>query len=99
MVPASSLKDVYYILCRHFRNKAVVRERLDAFRQIVTVVDLTGTVLDAAFSSNESDLEDGIVRATAELLGATAIITRGAAAYGGSPVPSVDARAFLARLR
>lgn len=87
-VPASSLKDAYHILRRRFRNEAVVRERLDGFRQIVTVVDLTGAVLDAVFSSNEPDLEDGIVHVTAELLGATAIIARDAAVYGGSPAPA-----------
>lgn len=44
------------------------------------VADLTGPVLDSAFSSEGPDLEDGVVRATAEPLGAEVIVTRGSSA-------------------
>ena len=98
VVPADCIKDVYYILCRHYRNEALVRSRLNDFRHVVTVTDLTKAVLDRAFSSDEPDLEDGIVRATAELIGAEAIVTRDAAAYAGSAVPSMDARAYCLQL-
>ncbi|WP_288738142.1 PIN domain-containing protein [uncultured Enorma sp.] len=97
---AASIKDTYYILCRHFgaRREEQVRDRLDAFRQIMTVAELTGEVLDRAFASDEPDLEDGIVRATAELLSAAAIVTRDREAYGSSTVPSMTAREFLQRM-
>lgn len=97
VLPAGCIKDAYYILCRHYHNESLVRSRLDDFRRVVTVADLTQEVLDRAFASDEPDLEDGIVRATAELLGADAIITRDAAAYGASSVPSMDARAYCLR--
>ena len=98
VVLAASIKDAYYILCRHYHNERVVRSRLNDFRSLMEVAELTVPVLDAAFASDEPDLEDGIVRATAELLGAEAIVTRDASAYAGSSVPSMDARAYCAGL-
>lgn len=94
VILAAGIKDAYYILCRHYGNESVVRSRLDDFRSLMEVAELTVPVLDEAFLSNEPDLEDGIVRATAELLGAEAIITRDASAYRGSSVPAMDARTY-----
>ncbi|WP_308615901.1 PIN domain-containing protein [uncultured Enorma sp.] len=100
VILAASIKDAYYIMCRQYgqRREELVRDRLDCFRQIVTVVELTSEVLDRAFSSDEPDLENGIVRATAELRGAAAIITRDNMAYTSSTVPSMTAREFLQRM-
>lgn len=98
VILAGSLKDVYYILNRHYKNEPIVRERLDDFRSIVSIEPLDARVLDAAFASDEPDLEDAIVRASAELMGARAIITRDAAAFKASHVPTMDARAFLLAL-
>ena len=100
VILAASIKDAYYILCRHYgkRREELVRDRLDAFRQIMAVAELTNEVLERAFSCDEADLEDGIVRATAELRSAAAIITRDQTAYARSSVPSMTAREFLQRL-
>lgn len=95
VVLAAELKDAYYILCRHYRDEALVRSRLDDFRHVVEVAELTGAVLDRAFACDEPDLEDGIVRATAELLDARAIVTRDESAYAGSFVPSMDAHTYV----
>lgn len=98
VILAGSLKDVYYILNRHYKNEPAVRERLDELRGIVTVEPLDARVLDAAFASDEPDLEDAIVRASAELMGARAIITRDATAFKTSTVPTMGARDFLLTL-
>ena len=100
VILAASIKDAYYILCRHFgaRREALVRERLNVFRRVVSVAELSLDVLDRAFASDEPDLEDGIVRATAELRGAAAIITRDRSAYGSSAVPSMTAKDFLEQM-
>ena len=98
VILAAAIKDAYYIICRHYHDEPLVRSRLDDFRALMEVADLTSPVLDGAFSSDEPDLEDGIVRATAELLGAEAIITRDASAYRHSAVPAMDARTYCAQL-
>ena len=56
--------------------------------------DLTGPVLDGAFLLEGPDLEDGIVRAAAEPLGAEAIVARDSSAFRESSVPAMDARAY-----
>ena len=56
------------ILCRHYHDESLVRSRFDDFRSLMGVVDLTGPLLDGAFSSEGPDLDDGIVRATASSL-------------------------------
>lgn len=94
LVPAGSLKDAYYMLCRKYRDEAIVRERLRGFSAIVELGELTREVVDLAFSSDEPDFEDGIVRATAELGGAEAIITRDVRAFAHSVVPAMTAREF-----
>ena len=82
------------ILCRHYRDGPLVRSRLDDFRSLMEVADLTGPLLDGAFLSEGPDLEDGNVRATAKLLGAEAIVMRDSSAYRESSVPTMDARAY-----
>lgn len=89
LVPAGSLKDAYHILCRKYRDEQIVRERLWGFSQIVELGELTHEVAELAFSLDEPNLEDGIVRATAELAGVEAIITRDAGAFERSFVPAM----------
>lgn len=96
-VSASSIKDAYFIMCRHHANEPVVRERLHDFLDIVELEELTRPVVEAVFASAEPDFEDGIIRATVELSGADVIITRDASAHAGSPVPAMDPAACLAR--
>lgn len=99
VIAASSIKDAYYILCGHYHhNESIIRDRLNDFRHVVKVAELTIDVLDAAFISSEPDLEDAIIRSTAELLSAEAIITRDASAYAKSFVPSMDARSYCMSL-
>lgn len=94
VIPAASLKDIYYVLCRQYHSEGVIRQRLDDLRAVVDVEDLTTSILDTAFASDEPDFEDGIVRATAETVGAVAIITRDKDAYARSSVPAMPALAF-----
>lgn len=94
LVPAGSLKDAYYILCRKYRDEAIVRERIRGFSAIVGLGELTREVVDLALSSDEPDFEAGIARATAELGGAEAVISRDVRAFAHSIVPAMTAREF-----
>lgn len=97
VLPSSSIKDAYYILCRMYRDEAIIRDRLSAFCGLFEVAELTVPIMNSAFASDEPDFEDGIVRAMAEVLKAEAIITRDADAFSRCSIPSMDARAFLWR--
>lgn len=97
VLPSSSIKDAYYILCRHYHDEEMVRGRLSEFCELFEIAELTVPIIRSAFVSDEPDFEDGIVRAMAEALGVEAIITRDVGAFAGCSIPSMDARAFLWR--
>ena len=94
---ASSYKDMYYILRRSLKDEDGARGLIRGLMECVpiTAVDLRATDLAPAIASDELDFEDGLVRQVAEREHLVAIVTRDAAAFAGSPVPSFGPREFL----
>lgn len=97
-VPACLLKDVYFIYERHYGTEGNARRIIVLVRQVFEVVELTLDIVDAALASDEPDFEDGIVRATAEAIGADAIFSRDIRAFQTSPVQRLDAAGVIAAL-
>lgn len=87
VIAASSLNDAYHILRRHYSSEEWARDDIATLRRLFTVAELTLEVVDRALASDEPDFEDGIIRATAELVGARAIVSNDRAAFRTSPVP------------
>lgn len=100
VAPASSYKDVYYILRRSLGSESDARALVKGLVECIpiTPIDLRGTDLAPAAASNESDFEDGLVRRLAERERLTAIVTRDASAFRSSFVPAFDPREFLGLL-
>lgn len=94
-VLASSLKDAYYLLCRHYRDETSARAVISAIRGGTCLAPLTADVVDDALSSDEPDFEDGLVRAAAESLGCVAIVSRDSAAFTRSSSLRVDSAGAL----
>lgn len=94
VMSVSTIKDVYYVLCRKYKPEAMVRQRLQILAESIEPKPFGLDILEAAFASNEPDFEDAIIRVTAEKHNVKAIITRDKAAYKNSHIPSMDARAF-----
>lgn len=94
VISVSTIKDTYYIMCRMYKREDIVRERLHMLLDVVRLEELTIPVVERAFTSDEPDLEDGIIRATAELYGAQAIITRDESAFLNSSVQKMTPREF-----
>lgn len=94
VMSASSLKDAYYILCKEYKKESMVRKRLEALCEVIELKDLTIATISRAFNSDEPDFEDAIIRATAEVMDAKAIITRDEKAFKNSTVPAMNARKF-----
>lgn len=80
-VPACLLKDVYFIYERHYGTEGNARRIVALMRRAFEAVELTLDIVDAALVSDEPDFEDGIVRATAEAIGADAIFSRDVRAF------------------
>lgn len=92
---ASSLKDVYYICRRAFRNEGDLRSAVRWLRDVTDPIDLKLACVDAAFASDEPDLEDGIIRAAAELCKLDFIVSHDQGAFKSSGVPRLSAREAL----
>lgn len=100
VAPASSYKDVYYILQRSLGSERDARALVKGLVECVpiTPIDLHGTDLAPAAASDEPDFEDGLVRRLAERERVVAIVTRDASAFRSSFVPVFDPREFLGLL-
>lgn len=96
LVTVDLLKDVYYVLRRLYASEPLARQvvgRLVAGP--LTAVDLKASYAKTALESDESDFEDGLVRAAAEAEGVFAIITRDGQPFEGSAVPAMSAARYL----
>ena len=99
VVLVSSLKDLYYILCRRLGDERMARRATEvAATSVFVVVDLLASYAPRALSSDEPDFEDGLVRVAAEELGVEAIVSRDERAFVHARMPRVDAHQARERL-
>lgn len=100
VAPASSYKDVYYVLLRSLGSERDARALIRGLVECVpiTPIDLHGTDLAPAVASDEPDFEDGLAQQLAERERLVAIVTRDASAFRSSFVPTFDPREFLSVL-
>lgn len=101
VAPASSYKDVYYVLRRSLKSEPAARELVRGLVECVPVtpISLRGSDLAPAIVSDEPDFEDALVRRLAERNRLVAIVTRDASAFASSFVPVFSPRALLELLR
>ena len=93
VVSAGSLKDAYYIVCKHFGDK-LVRAYLSALMDLAEIAPLDRAACALSLASDEPDFEDGLVRVAAETARADFIVTRGAAAFAASSARPVEPMLF-----
>lgn len=91
-VLVSSLKDAYFIYCRHYGSEEGARWHIRGLRRMMSLVALDASVSDAALDSDEPDYEDGLIRAAAERGRADAIISRDVSAFEKSSVLKMSAQ-------
>lgn len=96
MAVSSSLKDVYYIMCRRYSDEPQARKAVGALMTIFELLPLMEHNVRKAYHSDEPDFEDGLIRAVAEDNKVDVIVTRDAAAFRGSTIPAMDAIRCLA---
>lgn len=98
-VLVSSLKDLYYILCRRLRDESLARKATEvASTSVFSVSDLLASYAPLALASDEPDFEDGLVRIAAERMAVEAIVSRDKNAFAYAHVPRLDAREALEHL-
>lgn len=97
-VPATSLKDTYYILSKAM-NEPVARNTIRSIMNVFTICPVNRETCERAFNSNEPDFEDGIVRACAEARRVDYIISRDVEAFKNSPIKCITPAEFIERCK
>lgn len=88
-ISASSLKDVYYIICKHYGDERKARDIVSGLRKAFYVAELTVPIVDDALESDEPDFEDALIRATAESLRCNLLVTADKEAFRKSTTMSI----------
>lgn len=89
-----SLKDTYYIARKYFPEPAVrafIQSVINGFEILSIGIQECMT----SITSDESDFEDGLIRAAAEINNIDFLITRNAAAFTNSSVKAITAKQYL----
>ena len=92
---AGSLKDVYYVYCRHYGQELEARKMIEMLKESTDIVDLTGDVLSLALLDDEPDFEDGIIRVSAKQAKCDYIVSYDAKAFKDSSVPRITTEQAL----
>ncbi len=95
---SSSLKDVYYILCRHYLSEPDARQCIKLLCETLDMVELNSMIIDKAFDCNEPDFEDALIRSAAEVLQVNAMVSYDKNAFENSFVPRFTAKEILKEL-
>jgi len=93
-ISALTLCTVSYVL-RKFVTPGTMRTKLREFRNILTPVDLSVSLLDKAIASSIADFEDAVQFYTAVYSGADYIITRNVRHFPQDNIPVLTPTDFL----
>lgn len=92
---SSSLKDVYYVLCRHYARERDARDAVIGLATELGIVDLTKRMVLDGCLSDEPDVEDALARIAAESVDARVIVSRDRRAFARCLIPRMTPREFL----
>lgn len=86
---ASSLKDVYYLMRRHYGSEVGAPRAVSKLVEVISLLSCDGELVQLALGSDEPDFEDGLVRCAAERVQLDGIVTRDKSGFSASAVPKL----------
>lgn len=98
IISALTLCTISYIL-RKYVTPGTMRAKLQLFRNVLTPVDLSVSLLDKALASSISDFEDAVQFYTAVYSEADYIITRNAKHFPSNHIPVLSPTDYLALMK
>ena len=98
IISALTLCTISYIL-RKYVTPGTMRTKLQQFRNVLTPVDLSVSLLDKALASSISDFEDAVQFYTAVYSEADYIITRNAKHFPSNHIPVLSPTDYLALMK
>lgn len=96
-VPATSLKDVYYVLSNRI-GEPMARTAISSILDTMLIFPVDENCCRRALTYDEPDFEDGIIRTAAEMARVDYLISRDAHAFVGSLVPRLTPAEVLREL-
>ena len=98
IISALTLCTISYIL-RKYVTQGTMRTKLQLFRNVLTPVDLSVSLLDKTLASSISDFEDAVQFYTAVYSEADYIITRNAKHFPSNHIPVLSPTDYLALMK
>ncbi len=98
IISALTLCTISYIL-RKYVTPGTIRTKLQLFRNVLTPVDLSVSLLDKTLASSISDFEDAVQFYTAVYSEADYIITRNAKHFPSNHIPVLSPTDYLALMK
>jgi len=96
---ASVIKDVHYVISRHYRDAGDALVLIAELLKIVRLADTTAQDVFNALQSRNADFEDAVVSETAARESADFIVTRNKPDFSDSPVPALLPSELIEKFR
>lgn len=97
MVSALSYSTVFYLLSK-YENSQIAREKLQKFKTISKVVDLSDNIINQGLVSEFKDFEDSLQYYSALKSGCALIVTRNTKDFKHSKIPVMSGEEYIASL-
>jgi predicted nucleic acid-binding protein len=97
VISAVSFLNVHYVV-RRLASRREADRAMKGLRGVFQIAAIDRETVDQAIESRISDFEDAVQHACAVRVAARCIVTRDERHYGGSAIPILAPRAFLASL-
>lgn len=94
-ITATTITDIYYILCKNITDKSLLYNALEKLLSIVEICDVTRHNVFNAMKLRESDFEDAIQSDCAKSIGADYIVTRNTVDFRNSKIKAITPSEFL----
>ena len=94
-ISASSITDIYYIIHREQKSKAVATALIKDLLKSVCIAAVTGTEINRAIDLEWGDFEDAVLYATGESIAVNYIVTRNPSDFASASLPVVTPEELL----
>lgn len=94
-VPASALTDIYYVIRRNTKSKAIARDAIMRITNLLNICDTRAADASDAIALPMEDYEDAVIAKIAQREKADYIVTRNAVDFKNSPIPAITPTDFI----
>ncbi|HOE08162.1 MAG TPA: PIN domain-containing protein [Treponemataceae bacterium] len=94
-ISASSATDIFYLLSKYLKDKQTVYSIFGELLNIVTIADVTDSIVRRSYNENWDDFEDAVQYNCAKSIHSEYIITRNKRDFTKSDIPVLSPEEYL----